>query len=564
MIFLFVLLIGYAIASDSFHEELLLKPLGNGKVYAYFQFTTLWNQSFESNKFEHCHLFPHSLAEIIQTHNVQEMHVSLTEGLWRHRYWGYPVIEAPPGAELWVWFQKNTENIDLKWKGLTSALSGLLCASFNFIDSVNSVSPKLSFKPHGVDDEGTLNTTRLRYATLPREIVCTENLTPWKKLLPCDSMKGLSMLLNARYIHNTNYHSIGLHYRQICANADCTDTSIELKQTVSLVYDLVILGGSMNAWSIRKLFGIGLFNHCPLATTSNLYLDVSNGNLELSEEPDNVVTNMKGGHLTKYAVYDIAKINQSSMHNLFVRSVREPQPSSPLLHVNRYIKEYGKEFGGIITEIRNNHREPITVVYFENIPWFVPLYYHTLKISSATKTIVPLKKHYIPGKIRARSYYLEVAFELPARSVVEVSIDFDYMFLKWQEYPPDANHGFYVGSAVITATLPYARNYHSLPRHVSLIKDSWNVTDKDGFVVQLRTESFILGLPTPDFSMPYNVICLSCTVVALAFGPIHNITTKRLRLSKQQNKSKLRRLFGGRLTWLGFGKSSSEQTEQKE
>jgi len=26
--------------------------------------------------------------------------------------------------------------------------------------------------------------------------------------------------------------------------------------------------------------------------------------------------------------------------------------------------------------------------------------------------------------------------------------------------------------------------------------------------------------------MPYNVICLTCTVVALAFGPLHNITTK--------------------------------------
>lgn len=27
----------------------------------------------------------------------------------------------------------------------------------------------------------------LRYAMLPREVVCTENLTPWKKLLPCTS-----------------------------------------------------------------------------------------------------------------------------------------------------------------------------------------------------------------------------------------------------------------------------------------------------------------------------------------------------------------------------------------
>lgn len=41
----------------------------------------------------------------------------------------------------------------------------------------------------------------------------------------------------------------------------------------------------------------------------------------------------------------------------------------------------------------------------------------------------------------------------------------------------------------------------------------------------------IITLPTPDFSMPYNVICLACTVVALAFGPLHNITTKSLHLS---------------------------------
>ena len=49
-------------------------------------------------------------------------------------------------------------------------------------------------------------------------------------------------------------------------------------------------------------------------------------------------------------------------------------------------------------------------------------------------------------------------------------------------------------------------------------------------MVQLYTESLLVNLPTPDFSMPYNVICLSCTVVALAFGPLHNITTKVTRI----------------------------------
>lgn len=79
-------------------------------------------------------------------------------------------------------------SIDKNWKELTSALSGLLCASLNFIDASNSISPEISFRLTGVDDlQNQLNSTHLRYATLPREIVCTENLTPWKKLLPCDS-----------------------------------------------------------------------------------------------------------------------------------------------------------------------------------------------------------------------------------------------------------------------------------------------------------------------------------------------------------------------------------------
>uniref|UniRef100_A0A2M3ZR44 Putative secreted peptide n=1 Tax=Anopheles braziliensis TaxID=58242 RepID=A0A2M3ZR44_9DIPT len=40
--------------------------------------------------------------------------------------------------------------------------------------------------------------------------------------------------------------------------------------------------------------------------------------------------------------------------------------------------------------------------------------------------------------------------------------------------------------------------------------------------------------------MPYNVICLACTVVALAFGPIHNISTKRITAKgKESGKTSL-------------------------
>jgi phosphatidylinositol glycan class T len=70
---------------------------------------------------------------------------------------------------------------------LAGALSGLLCASLNSIDASNSLNPEFTFQPTGVVSSGAVNSSYLRYATLPREIVCTENLTPWKKLLPCNA-----------------------------------------------------------------------------------------------------------------------------------------------------------------------------------------------------------------------------------------------------------------------------------------------------------------------------------------------------------------------------------------
>lgn len=45
--------------------------------------------------------------------------------------------------------------------------------------------------------------------------------------------------------------------------------------------------------------------------------------------------------------------------------------------------------------------------------------------------------------------------------------------------------------------------------------------------IVLRTTSLLLSLPTPDFSMPYNVIILSSTVIALAFGSVFNLLVRR-------------------------------------
>jgi len=321
-------------------------------------------------------------------------------------------------------------------------------------------------------------------------------------------------------VHNANYHSLGIHFRPLCSAGKC---KYELRQTVSLVYDSVFISFNNNYdWSLRKMFGTGLFKTCPLADYSKIYLDTSSNSSVpylISQEPDYFLKN-------NIAVYNLK--------GTFHLSAIVPRPKivvselRPLLYTDRFITGFGQEYGGLVTRIYNDHKSPIIATVIENIPWFLPIYYHTLKVTSNGIRVIPKALIYKPGKGRLRIYYLEIVLELAPRSVTEISVQFDYVFLKWQEYPPDANHGFYIGSAIVKATIP--RHATSLTFDKSLIVDNLNSTGSD-YLICLKTENFIITLPTPDFSMPYNVICLACTVVALAFGPIHNITTKRLKLT---------------------------------
>ena len=84
-----------------------------------------------------------------------------------------------------------------------------------------SIEPKFSIKPSGhvlfsSSSSKSLN-KRMKYATLPSEVVCTENLTPWIKLLPCGKYKGLAQLLtNPSKLFDSSYNSIGIHFKHIC------------------------------------------------------------------------------------------------------------------------------------------------------------------------------------------------------------------------------------------------------------------------------------------------------------------------------------------------------------
>ena len=48
----------------------------------------------------------------------------------------------------------------------------------------------------------------------------------------------------------------------------------------------------------------------------------------------------------------------------------------------------------------------------------------------------------------------------------------------------------------------------------------------------MYTPALLVDLATPDFSMPYNVIILSCTLIALLFGSVFNCLTRKIVIVK--------------------------------
>ncbi|KAI8736690.1 GPI transamidase component PIG-T [Biomphalaria glabrata] len=543
-----------AVGRDEFTEELMIKPLSGGFVYSHFQFTTKWNASIHDSKtFTHFHLFPKSLGEVLKQYGVQELHLSQTQGLWRHKLWGYPVHDAPPGAELWVWFKPSVKDVNSAWTDLVNAVSGLFCSSLNFLDSKSTVIPRRNFQPLGVTS-GPVPRYSVRYGSLPKEIVCTENLTPWKKLLPCDSKAGLSTLFNAFLFHDANYHSLGLHVRPVCADDSCTEEAIELTQSLSVVTDVIStsLIGSPN-WQLKSLFGNHLASYCPLATRSLIMVDItSNKNdtlFKLTPEPTITHTVFRGQEEHSYATYDVRSMLQSgraiNVGLTYSNNQKLIEATPPPIHAHRFITGHGLEDGGVSCLISNTMPTNQTISYMDVLPWFTRVKFSSLQVTN-NGVNVPYKTFYLPAKDRVRPHQLELTFTLWAKSVTKVHFTFTRAFLKWTEYPPDAHHGFHIGAASITANIPSSLEYTAPGQTSSQLSSIFTEKPSDDnprFFLRIHTETLLVSLPTPDFSMPYNVICLTCTVVAIAFGSIHNLTTRRfIQLDPLKKKGLLSKL----------------------
>jgi len=217
------------------------------------------------------------------------------------------------------------------------------------------------------------------------------------------------------------------------------------------------------------------------------------------------------------------------------QEISEKAPlEQPLLYAERSFIGYGQERGGVQAILTNpSATDAVDFVYMESLPWFMKLYLHTLKakINGLDEEVIQ-EMYYRPALDRKRGTQLEVRILIPANSTVVLTYDFEKAILRYTEYPPDANRGFDVAPAIITIGN-----------------------------VSIRTTSLLLPLPTPDFSMPYNVIILTSTVMALAFGSIFNLLVRRFVAADEAEQWDVRAV---RLKVAGIVKGWARKLRKKE
>ncbi|XP_071721547.1 uncharacterized protein [Rutidosis leptorrhynchoides] len=572
------------LGGEEFTEELLFRPLPDRKVLSHFHFET---KVPPTNSYGHHHsLFPKAIYQLVHKYRIKEMELSFTQGRWNYESWGGfdPVASSnakPPGVELWAVFDVPSNLVDASWKNLTHTLSGLFCASINFLESSTTYSaPDWSFRSLSGN---------LRYGSLPREAVCTENLTPWLKLLPCRDKSGLSSLMNRPSIYSGFYHSQRLHLTSGEFDPMASTHGIVLEQTLTIVlkpddletYETLSSSRKLQpSWSMSSLFGRTVDGKCSLAKSSNVYVQLegslvhnmkdtwndnegysSNPNYGFSVSPDIMMKEVNSFHkegssiLYGFSIKDSHSSKPFDLGFIWKRPVTWSCVKAPL-RVSRFLMGSGNEKGAIAITLQSTELSQslvkvdhnvencrLRVDVFQVVPWYIKVYYHSVKLfvdgipHSLGDNLENLRVS--PSEDKVSPGVMEMILRLPCdMKSASLTLEFDKGFLHIDEYPPDANQGFDIPSAIISYPDFQTRLHYKCDN--TSIKSPMVSKMQEKRTILSYTEVLLVPLTTPDFSMPYNVITITCTVFALYFGSLLNALIRRAgeeeRLLKNKDK----------------------------
>lgn len=404
---------------------------------------------------------------------------------------------------------------------MTNALAGLFCASLNRLDGAKTTSPSHSFP-------STLNQTHyLRHGLLPIEHPCTENLTPFLALLPCRNKAGFGALINPHKLFGASWQQIGV---QITSDSDV----VRLQLTVEAAYDPPQLerlrgGSGRRDWDFEKLFDRKpLPKSCPLARDGSMMtvLGVGEDQVLVPDKSEWSLSN-EGAQLLmdgqakissawpaeSFFVHGEYRLIICFLDSLFSPVITDTSllQSAPL-SIERTMTGYGQERGVIGVIITNNTPDSVDAIWLEEWPWWMRVFMHTLQLKTDSQSHLDFNNstgsplvsmRYDAATDRETPTLIEARLEIAPYSHLHISMAYEKAYLRYTEYPSDAMRGFALPSAILTY------NGSSISKRV-------------------YSATSLVNMPTPDFSMPYNVIVMSCTLLALCFGTFFNTMTRKM------------------------------------
>ncbi|GAA5985234.1 hypothetical protein JCM10908_002578 [Rhodotorula pacifica] len=534
-----------ATLQETYEEKLRLTSFAEGKVESDFSFVLQgpWHdqgiQLAGNTQVDHHSLVPHRLTSLVRQHRVTSFELTLSSGRWQPT-WPLHLPAAVPalGIELTAWLELLEDESEAeerkRWEAFTSALSGLFCAgiaSEGVLTSTTSPTWAVPFPAAEHEDEH-----RLYRLTIPRlSAACTESLTPFLSLLPCSSRAGLSSLLNPHRLFDGEFTSIAI---SMLRNESAETVRFELK--VGSVQDPVRLDrltGQLGrrGFSLDSLYGRTLKTACPVASSSQVELVIPSHSVNPFVIEPELAREIRAIAGRDIAIWDVQAALETAALDVRVtwpdESVFHPPPPSkipsPPLVARRLRSGVGQERGRLGVELLNNLDEEIEVVWVETWPWWVRTFIHTLEttIAGNASTDAVLDIDYTPAIARERPTTIQAVVRIPPRATAQLTLAYEAASLWYTEYPADSNRGFALPGATILLLPPLRDGAED--RIASLPRAEGVLPKERKPILQLHTPTTLLSLPTPDFSMPYNVIILSSTVIALYFGSVVNGLLRR-------------------------------------
>eukprot|EP01104_Vermistella_antarctica_P020922 TRINITY_DN916_c0_g1_i3.p1 TRINITY_DN916_c0_g1~~TRINITY_DN916_c0_g1_i3.p1 ORF type:complete len:493 (+),score=80.89 TRINITY_DN916_c0_g1_i3:936-2414(+) len=278
--------------------------------------------------------------------------------------------------------------------------------------------------------------------------------------------------------------------------------------------------------------------------------------------------------------------NSSLAHEFVLKAacVRPPElpgsvtwnPVHDRVAIHRFLTGHGEHVGGLTTTLVNRGSHLVRIDLVDLLPAFIRPHFHTLRLLLNDTPLDPeaagdddsgnvarlgvLCGIGEPGRVAPYYWRLrpasatpplapasvEMTFCLPPSAELKIMLQFEKLFRYWDQFPPDAFRGFDVGSAIVTVTdvtgdagpcwggscLGLDWSPFSSAGLSSLI-DEREDAPKQSPPYRVYSEALTVPLAIPDFSMPYNVFIMTCTVIAIFFGAMMSNLTRSLKLLRK-------------------------------